>query len=104
MASFSGPPFSGKIGELIFYTIDGKTFARKAPVKVKQSKATKKTSIIFGKANKIAAALRKQVLPAIPVPADKNLYHRLTTNVYKWLRSGGTDPKPSTNIDFIGGF
>jgi len=79
---------TGRIGNLIFYKQGDKYRIRTAPDKVKQTKATKKRAGEFGKASRMGASLRQQLLPVIPFPADNKMQTRLVSVLFQWLRSG----------------
>lgn len=77
---------SGKIDNLIFYEFQGKPCARKAPVKVRQTKATRESAKLFGIAVSMSAALRQSLSTILPVSkARKNMY-LLNTALLKWLK------------------
>jgi hypothetical protein len=65
-------------------------------VKVKQTKATKKCSTLFGKASAAGKCLRQQLQPCIPFPKNTVMQVRLVSEIYSWLRSPG-DPKQAGN-------
>jgi hypothetical protein len=49
---------NGKLGNLVFYEFRGVPCTRTLPSKVRQTKATKKSARLFGRATSLSAALR----------------------------------------------
>jgi len=95
---------TGRIQNLIFYKRGDKYYARSVPVKVKQTKATKKRAIEFGKASRIGKCLRQQLLPVIPFPADNKMQTRLVSALFQWLRSGYDAAQPNNEVPFVSNF
>ncbi|HMH33591.1 MAG TPA: hypothetical protein VK543_11200 [Puia sp.] len=82
--------FTGRIGNMIFYKRNGKYCSRAVPDRVRQTKPTKARAKEFGKASSLARAIREQLLPVIPFPADNNMQTRLITAVFQWLKEAGS--------------
>jgi hypothetical protein len=95
---------TGGIDNLIFYKVGNKYYTRTAPVKVKQTKATKKRAGEFGKASTIGKCLRQQLLPVIPFPADNKMQTRLVSALFQWLRSGYDPVQPCNDVLFANNF
>jgi hypothetical protein len=95
---------TGRIQNLIFYKRGDKYYARTAPGKVKQTKATKKRATEFGKASRIGKCLRQQLVPAIPFPSDNKMQTRLVSALFQWLRSGYDAAKPNDEVPFVSNF
>lgn len=93
---------TGRIHNLIFYKVGDKYYVRTAPVKVKQTKATKKRATEFGKASRIGGCLRQQLLSVIPFPADNKMQTRLVSALFQWLRQNAV--QSSDPIPFVGNF
>jgi hypothetical protein len=81
---------TGRIGNMIFYKRNGKYCSRAIPDQVRQTKPTKARAKEFGKASSLAKAIRQQLLPVIPFPADNNMQTRLITAVFQWLKEAGS--------------
>jgi hypothetical protein len=77
---------SGKIENLIFYEFRGKPCVRKAPTKVRQTKATKASAKLFGMAVSMSAELRKALAKILPAKAKHKYMYRLNTVLLKWLK------------------
>src|SRR5665213_890483 len=95
---------TGRIRDLILYKIGDKYYARTAPGKVKQTKATKKRATEFGKASRIGGCLRQQLLVVIPFPGDNKMQTRLVSVLFQWLRSGYDPSKSCAPVPFISNF
>ena len=95
---------TGRIKDLILYKVGDKYYARTAPGKVKQTKATKKRATEFGKASRIGGCLRQQLLAVIPFPGDNKMQTRLVSVLFQWLRSGYDPSKSCAPVPFISNF
>ena len=95
---------TGRIQNLICYKVGDKYYARTAPGKVKQTKATKKRATEFGKASGVGKCLRQQLLPVIPFPADNKMQTRLVSVLFQWLRAGYDPGQPCNDVPFIKDF
>ena len=95
---------TGRIQNVVFYKRGDKYYARSVPGKVKQTKGTKKRATEFGKASRIGAGLRKQLLPVIPFPADNKMQTRLVSVLFQWLRSGYNPVQPCYEVPFLNNF
>ncbi len=85
MARLTDPGPTGKIGNLIFYSMYGKKYVRSMPKHVKQTQATKARSNEFGKASTIGALIRSGLNPVIPEASDRKMQIRLVGVVFQWL-------------------
>ena len=105
MASSGGLPFSGRLGNLVFFQVKGKTFVRTWPSEIKQTKATKTSARIFGRASAIGAVIRKQLLPALSLESDNRIQTRFATAIAKWLKAQESGiMKPESALSYIQGF
>lgn len=95
---------TGRVNNLICYKVGDKYYIRTAPVKVKQTKATKKRAGEFGKASSIGKCLRQQLLPAIPFAADNKMQTRLVSALFQWLRSDYDPVQPCGDVPFVNNF
>jgi hypothetical protein len=96
--------FSGRIANLIYYKMRGKTYVRVAPSRVRQTKATKAKATVFGRASGMGKSIREQLFPVIPFPSDHKMQIRLVSAVVQWLNMGGakaTDLSIIKEFDFI---
>jgi hypothetical protein len=90
--------FSGRLGNLIYYKMRGKTFVRVAPSKVRQTKATKVKATVFGRASSMGKSIREQLFSVIPFPSDHKMQIRLVSALVQWLNSFGGK---SSDLSFI---
>jgi len=96
---------TGRIGNLIFYKLGDKYYSRSAPVKVKQTKATKKRATEFGKASRAGKSLRQQLLPVIPFPKDNQMQTRLVSAIFLWLKSNiGNSLQPCNPVPYVSNY
>jgi len=77
--------FTGRVGNLIFYNVNGNKYVRTMPSKVRQTKATKAKASEFGKASTLGSLIRSQMLPIVANPKDLKMQTRLVSAVYQWL-------------------
>ena len=97
--------FSGRVANLIYYKMYGRTYVRAAPVSVKQTKATRASGLSFGMASRLGSALRKQLITVIPYPKDHQMQVGLVSVVYQWLKAVDGNPTGlATSPDLIKGF
>jgi hypothetical protein len=80
---------SGKIGNIVFYKMNGKHYGRMAPEKVTQTKAMKAHANQFGRASRIARVVRELLNAVIPFPADNKMQTRLVSAILAWLKNSG---------------
>ncbi len=85
MAKLINGHISGKLGDRIYYQRNGKSYVRSMPFNKRS--VLKVENLEFGKASRIARAIRNLLLPAIPNPTDKSMHQRLLSAVLQWLRS-----------------
>jgi hypothetical protein len=90
--------FSGRIGNLIYYKMRGKTYVRVAPSRVRQTKATKAKATVFGLASSVGKSIREQLFSVIPFPSDHKMQVRLVSALVQWLNSWGGK---SLDLSFI---
>jgi hypothetical protein len=108
MARVIDPGPTGRIGNLIFYSMYGKKYVRTMPGRVRQTKATKAKSTEFGRASTIGASIRRGLSPVIPDYADQKMQRRLVSVVFQWLnRLGevksipGFQPRDLSDFSFL---
>jgi hypothetical protein len=89
---------SGTIGNVIYYKRGNKICMRSMPQKFKQTKATKARATEFGRASKLAASIRKQLVAVIPVNSDLKMQSRLVSAVFSWVSSLGGSPYRQTKM------
>lgn len=75
----------GKMDNIIFYNVSGKSFARSMPAQVRQSSATKIRSGNFGIAQRAGAILRSGLQPVIFCPRDKDMQRCFSGAISQWL-------------------
>ena len=83
----------GKVGPVIFYERDGIGYARAAPQKVRQTKATKESAQLFGKAARIAKVLRRNTSDVCSTSISRKAMIRLNQAVQAWLMGQNTAPQ-----------
>ncbi|HEY4151374.1 MAG TPA: hypothetical protein VGM41_20690 [Chitinophagaceae bacterium] len=71
MAKITKVDISGKIGNLVFYPVNGKTRVRTQADDVKLTEATKRSAKDFGKVVKVSKYLRQGLAQVIPKSAKK---------------------------------
>jgi hypothetical protein len=96
MASQAPMGLVGRTGNIIHYRIGDKFYARSAPRKFKQTKATKRRATEFGHASGLACNIRSLLVSVIPEPADKKMQGRLVATVFEWLSGGSARTTIST--------
>jgi hypothetical protein len=87
MGKVIDPGFTGRVGPVVFYNLNGKNIVRSLPRSYKQTRATRKSAGEFGRASGIARSIRKQLGPVISNPTDNKMQTRLVTAVFEWIRS-----------------
>ena len=91
---------SGKIGSVIFYERNGVQCARSAPAHVKQTKATRQSAKIFGRAKQIGRSLRVDLSPVLAGFKARTIMHRLDNAIRQWLKETNA---PGEDLPFING-
>src|SRR5215813_10520813 len=86
MASQEALFTNGRIGNVVFYRMNGKGFARTAPHKYKQSKATKQSARDFGHIAQLSKILRKSLSPALPNSTSQKNMYKMSAALRKWLK------------------
>jgi len=77
---------SGKLGNLVYYTLNGKQVVRTVPPVTRQTKGTKKWCAAFGKASKLGGFIRKQFGFLHEYWNITDLHERLTSAFSYWFR------------------
>ena len=81
-------PFSGRIGNVVFYQYRGKQVARIYVPRIKQTKATKASANVFGRASALARGLRDGLTPLYSDLKDKGFVNRLNSAMRSCLGTG----------------
>lgn len=91
--------FSGALGELVAYQRNGKwVVRRKTSLDKKRVKTdpafqnSRKASQEFGGAATIGKYLRNKWHPILIQDKDTTLYHRLSRQIYQWIKAGQGEP------------
>jgi hypothetical protein len=84
--------FSGRIGNVIHYQLDGKFYTRSVPRKYKQTKGTKAKSSEFGMASTIGRVIRENLDTIIFDESDRKMQTRLVGEIYSWLQVSRHQP------------
>lgn len=93
----------GKVGNAIYYTLNGKNVARSRPSKVKSTKGMKRNRASFGLAANLSTLLRGMLQNVIP-PVGGYLHSRMNGSFARFM--AGRDPKelPAGVINELAGF
>lgn len=94
MATQMATYLRGKMNNIIFYNVSGKSFARAMPVQVRQTAATKKRSTNFGIAQRAGAVLRSMLQQLLPFAKDKDMQRRFSGAISQWLALGNINTLP----------
>lgn len=94
MAKLTPNGFSGSIGQLTYYALNGETIVKEKTKKIKQTAATKASASKFGIASGCSRAIRDGLSPFINSLNNLQMRNRLTSAVYEWVQS-----KPETSSD-----
>lgn len=95
---------TGRIENVVFYKRGDKYYARSVSGKIKQTKGTKKRATEFGKASRMGASLRKQLLTVIFFPSDNKMQTKLVSALFQWLRTGYDHLEPCDEVPFVNNF
>ena len=97
--------YVGRIGNTIYYELNGGFYTRAVPAKVRQTKATKICSKNFAVAAGANRVLRSLLQPAIPFPKDKKMQNRFGGAIMKWLQLKTPEQlEPATNLPYLQDF
>ena len=97
MGKIIEPGFTGRVGNLIFYNLNGNNYVRTMPDRVKQTKATKARAGVFGHASTLGSVIRRQMVSIIAEPRDNKMQTRLITCLYQWLLQSGNESDSRAN-------
>ncbi|HVI47278.1 MAG TPA: hypothetical protein VM802_20540 [Chitinophaga sp.] len=89
--------FTGKLGNLIGYSRNGKYFVRSMPAKVRQTAATCQAAHRFGRASQTGALIRRAFSRKLDVNCDSGHINRLTSTL---VPSAGNDIPSTTAFRF----
>ncbi len=87
---------SGTIGPVITYEFRGTLCARAKPAFVRQSKATKASANLFGRASRLSRLLREGLESVLPDPREKDVMYRLNNTLFRWLQADMPPPSLTT--------
>ncbi len=105
MAKQSAQYYTGRMGNTIFYQLNGGYYIRSVPAMVKQAAATKIRSANFSIAVSAGRVLRSLLQPALPFPKDKKMQNSFAGAIMKWLKLQSLqDLQPATNLPYIQNF
>lgn len=97
--------FIGRIGNLIYYELNGGYYVRAAPSKVRQTKATQIRSGNFSVAARSGKVLRSLLQPAIPFPKNKTMQNLFGGAIMKWLQLQTPDQlEPAIKLPYLQDF
>ena len=91
---------NGRIGNIVFYRLNGTGYARTAPRKYKQSKATKQSAKDFGRAAQLSKYLRYSLRSALTDYKNREIIYKMNAALLKWLRQERPDDVNSS-IDTV---
>jgi hypothetical protein len=87
----------GKVNNLIFYDWKGIPCSRAMPARVRQSKATKASAAVFGKAVRSSKLLRAGMKDVLPAGTERDVMYRLNNALLKWLLDGKDNKQTLAN-------
>jgi hypothetical protein len=86
MAKQKNMHYAGRVGNIVYYELNGGYYLRTVPARVRQTAATKRRSSNFSFAVGASRVLRALLLPALPFPKDKKMQNRFGGAIMKWLK------------------
>ncbi len=105
MGKQKGQFFTGRIGNVIYYELNGGYYMRAAPSKVRQTKATKISSSNFSVAAGAGRVLRNLLQAAIPFPKNKKMQNLFAGAIMKWLQLQSPEQlAPAMKLPYIQDF
>jgi hypothetical protein len=104
MAKLEPMGIVGRIDNVIHYRIGNQYYARSAPRKFKQTKATKARAGQFGQASRIGSTIRGQLFPVLAEPSDRKMQGRLVAVLFEWLHSSWGQRAEKCSVGNIVGF
>src|SRR5262245_507756 len=90
---------NGRIGNIVFYRRNGIGYARIAPGRYKQSRATKQSAKDFGRAVQLSKSIRSLISTALPNYRSQKTMHQMNAALLKWLRQ---ENPIEEDISFVG--
>lgn len=87
----------GKLDNIVVCNRRGGTYLRMAPIKVRQTGATKRSSSNFSIAAGKGRILRGSLLPVLHFPKDKRMQNAFQGAIQSWLCSSGMQPVSIAN-------
>ena len=93
------------MANLIFYNYRGKPAVRTMPKKVKQSRATKDSAKLFGRAARLARSIREGLFLLYSDVSDRLMMNRLNAAVFQCLKDGPAGGEDfAADLPFLKGF
>jgi hypothetical protein len=94
----------GRVNNIIHYRVGENYYVRSAPRKYKQTKATKASASLFGRASRITSILYGQLLSIMPDSTDRKTRGRLVAAVFQWFNNSGGLKAEKGKIEELTGF
>src|SRR5215470_17450232 len=98
MAKQDGVFTNGRVGNLIYYRWRGIPCVRTVPDRVRQTKATRQSAKVFGRAVELSKGIRSFLSPCLPNYKGKEVMYTMNAALLSWLRQ----EKPEEHISFVG--
>jgi hypothetical protein len=95
MAKQLNQRFIGRIGNLIYYELNGGYYIRSVPAQVKQHPASKPASSNLTIASRTGKRLRLLLEPVLPVKKTKTMQNRFSGSIMRWLNQQQLQPLPA---------
>jgi hypothetical protein len=88
MAKITPTGISGKVGDVVFYMMNGKNYVRSAPRVYHTLEDAKKINTALVLATRITKAIWGDLKPVIPYPADFTVRDRLKSDTLNYVEKG----------------
>jgi hypothetical protein len=103
MAKITDVFVNGTLGNLVFYTRNGKACVRMRTLHINHTEATKKRSANFGIAARAGSGLREGLREVMPSPTNRSAQSRISGAISKWLGQSDVNTlEPNEQVPFIG--
>ncbi len=98
MARVTDKGISGAIGNVVYYSVDGKTYIRSKPGKrkKKRNQVTNPLNSIFGTVSKYGSSMIGLMKKSFGFPVNRNMYNRLRG----WMRNQYAEHMDQANWEF----
>lgn len=85
MARVTEKGIVGLVGDLVFYTVNGKSYVRSKPRRRKKAKGAKTHPVntVFGTVSKYGTAMMNEIKPSLAFPISRDAYNKLRG----WIRN-----------------